>query len=511
MRARLVASSTARKKSLPCLHSARVATAGLALLLPICSTIFGQELGSTYTLDQIGRRPGQPEKAAPEIPNFPIRGEGTPALEHRLWMSESSLKPGSAQVHFGRSLTMWNMLAKEQRNEIQQSWGDDIEISLEERREYVKSLDWVYGELHLLAIAEDQRYDLRLKDKSGVEVFTMLLPEIQQSRELARCLGHKFRVQVADGDVEGAVSTLRDGFRLGAFIGQGKTLVQSLVGLAIQAIMLEESLALLELEEVPNMYWAYATLPRPLVNMQAPVEFEMEAIGRVFPIFEIAETEEHDESYWNSQWAKMAGELSELGGGPNQSQRAALALIGVAGGEKTRRRLIESGMDSKRVAAMPLMQAVLIDTSRELKRASQDLLKAQYLPAPLRKGVLERENERFRTWLREETLTSPAAVVAGMLLPALLSVDEAVTHKEYVVNRIMTVEAIRMHAHANGGELPESLDELGPAPALPDPYTGKHFGYSLKKQVGGTLVTLTGGVPDRMREAFGKFQFLLVR
>ena len=476
----------------------------------MCSTLPGQELGSTYTLDQIGRRPDQPAKAAPEVRRFPIRGEGTPALEHRLWMSESSLKPGSAQVHFGRSLTMWNMLAREKRNEIQQNWGDDVEIPLEKRREYVKLLDSVYGELHLLAIAEDQSYDLRLKDKSGLEVFTMLLPEIQQSRELARCLGHRFRVQIADGDVEGAVSTLRDGFRLGAFIGKGKTLVQSLVGLAIQSVMLEESLALLEREDVPNLYWAYATLPRPLVNMQAPVEFEMEAIGRVFPIFEIAESEEHDESYWNSQWAKMAGDLTELSGSPNQSQKAALALLGVAGGEKTRQRLVESGMNSERVAAMPLMQAVLIDTSRELKRASQDLLKAQYLPAPLRKGVLERENEKFRTWLNEESLTSPAAVVAGMLLPALLAVDEAVTHKEYVVNRIMTAEAIRMHAHANGGELPETLDELGPAPALPDPYTGEHFDYSVEKQSGGTLVTLTGDVPQRMKEEFGKFRFLLV-
>ena len=149
-RTRLVASSTARKKSLSCFRSARVAIAGLALMQLMCSTLPGQELGSTYTLDQIGRRPDQPAKAAPEVRRFPIRGEGTPALEHRLWMSESSLKPGSAQVHFGRSLTMWNMLAREKRNEIQQNWGDDVEIPLEKRREYVKLLDSVYGELHLL-------------------------------------------------------------------------------------------------------------------------------------------------------------------------------------------------------------------------------------------------------------------------------------------------------------------------------------------------------------------------
>ena len=69
--------------------------------------------------------------------------------------------------------------------------------------------------------------------------------------------------------------------------------------------------------------------------------------------------------------------------------------------------------------------------------------------------------------------------------------------------RLMTVEALRMHAANHDGKLPESLDQLDPVPAMPDPYTGKQFGFRIESIDGRATVTLTADVPasaEKLRE-----------
>jgi hypothetical protein len=56
-------------------------------------------------------------------------------------------------------------------------------------------------------------------------------------------------------------------------------------------------------------------------------------------------------------------------------------------------------------------------------------------------------------------------------------------------------EAIRMHAAEQSGELPKSLAELSPVPAMPDPTSGQAFEYSIESTDEQKTIVLKAAVP----------------
>ncbi len=60
----------------------------------------------------------------------------------------------------------------------------------------------------------------------------MLLPEIQKMRELARMLKLRCRLHIAEGKLDEALHDVQIGFTMGRHVGEGPTLIQSLVGMA---------------------------------------------------------------------------------------------------------------------------------------------------------------------------------------------------------------------------------------------------------------------------------------
>ena len=101
----------------------------------------------------------------------------------------------------------------------------------------VEALQHVYAELHELAMSEDQTWDHRIRDLHGPSVYSYLLPDVQEVRVMARLLRLKIEHQLRQRDFEGALSAISDTVRLAEFVGQGETLIQKLVGIAIAAIV----------------------------------------------------------------------------------------------------------------------------------------------------------------------------------------------------------------------------------------------------------------------------------
>lgn len=467
-------------------------------------TVFSQnpeeELGSTMTLEELGIAPGKSvqggvRRKAMDVVELKAVGESTPALKHRFWVPDFDLRPGSAQVHFGRALLMWHDLPSERRMEIE-SWDfEDNMPDISEVREAVESLENVFHEMHLLATSEDYLYDLRLRDVEGPELFQVLLPEIQQSRSLARLLRLKIHVQMQDEDFEGAIETLQDGFRLSRFIGaQGESLVQTLVGIAIELIMYENVQELIEHDGSPNLYWSLATLPRPLIDVSRSIQFELSTIHRVLPALREAEKGERSDQYWNEAWVKVVEDLGLLAGNDSVT-KVSLSLLGVAATGPARENLIASGMDEVEVNSMPAMRAVLLDASRDIERLLDEVAKGGFLPGRLGFDYVAEAEKRVSSWVQENSMKSGGAVIAGMLMPAVQAATSAGTRQEFKLNRLMTVEAIRMHVAENGA-LPNSLEDLSPVPALPNPYNGKSFQYSVERRDGANVVTLNADVPN---------------
>src|SRR5262249_39055582 len=84
-------------------------------------------------------------------------------------------------------------------------------------------------------------------------------------------------------------------------------------------------------------------------------------------------------------------------------------------------------------------------------------------------------------WLAERNRNpaSERSDVARQLLPAAARIDAAPLRIERRVAALRCVEAIRLHAAANGGKLPPKLSDVTVVPTPVDPWTGKPFDYEL--------------------------------
>lgn len=454
-------------------------------------------LGSTMTLEQQGAS----QKSNPSTPIATLKAspaaEPVPSLKYRFWEPEYKLEPGSALLHFSRAMVMWHGFPADYHAKIQQ-WSfdeDEFRPTAAEMAKAVDDLQNVFTELDNLAKAEDFDWDHRMRDLSGPSMYMYLLPEVQQSRDIARLLRLRVRHHVEQGNLDAAVQALQSGFKLGAFVGQGETLVQQLVGIAIVGIMLDEVENLITKPDCPNLYWALATLPRPVIDIRESVQFELGAIHRVLPILKEAEDAQRDAAYWNQAWAKLTDDFASLGGLSSES-KLAFAVLGVASAEPARERLIASGMEQTEVEAMPPMRAVLLDASREIRRVSDDLTKGSYLPHSFGREIVMQADDAMANWIQENRFQSGGAAIAGLLFPAVQAAGAAGTRTQFVVNRLMTIEALRMYAHENDGKLPGSLSELKTPPALPNPFSNEPFEYAVDSSGSSHIVTLTAnGLP----------------
>lgn len=480
-----------------------ISTSLVVLMLPVPLSADDQ-LGSTMTLDQLqkGTSAARHQEVGP-IYSVQPAAEVVPALKYKLYPSKWELKSGSALLHLNRAFITWLQVPREQRGLWQSSeWldgsGDGPKPSPEETAKVVQQLDFLFRELHELALSENFEWDHRLRDVTGPDVYTYLLPDIQEVRALARMLSLRIRVQLANRDFDGAISSIADGIRLSEFVGQGETLVQKLVGIAIQGIMRKKLTELIATPGCPNLYWAIASIPRPLNRISDSVMWELGNVARVLPVLADAESQTWSKDSATSRWMLAIQDLETLTGstGANSiAARTAIAIIGATQADTAKKHLIANGMEQGRVDQMPGLQAVLIQTAQELRVLGDDLGKAHLLPSVQARSLADSQQEIFNNYIRKNRSNSLAASIASLLYPAVLQAAEAEVRTEMAYHRLMTLEAIRMYVAENEA-LPESLDQLTSAPAFPDPYTGKKFEYIVEESDKGAVVTLRAAGPS---------------
>lgn len=456
------------------------------------------ELAEDATVDPI-------EKRNFRVHEFVTASPTVPALKHRFWLPESKLNPGNASTHFLRAI----VLLGDQPREFKQNLYDLLDAenpAPDELEKLLASADPILSEISKAASCEDLSYDLRLRDVDGFDFFKVLLPEIQQSRELARLLVLKFRLQMLKEDIDGAVATLQDGFRLAGFIGSGETLIQSLVGIAIQSIMIEELPALMN--KGINVYWPLASLPADVISVRRAIELELSSVHRLLPALREAETQDYGEDYWNQAWADIVDSMSGLLQ-LEKTDSVGIAVLGVTASEAARRRLIEGGQEPEKVKSLPAMRAVLWDASLEIQRISDDLSKINLLPDTVPAALRDELADEVFAEIKAKEKNSGGAALASLLFPAYQAARNATIRGRYRIAQLMNVEAVRAF-YASNGRYPESLDELRDTPAIVNPYDGRSFSYRVERtRAGGRIAIVSGTVPESAR-MFREFRFRLI-
>ncbi|PHS15830.1 MAG: hypothetical protein COA78_04650 [Blastopirellula sp.] len=345
----------------------------------------------------------------------------------------------------------------------------------------------VFQETRYGALRQNCNWGMPIREQQH-DMYSILLPAIQECRSIARLLALKIHYEISQGNIEQAVEDLRIGFTLAKHVGGELILVSGLVGVAISNIMLEQVYVLMEHADTPNLSWMLASLPDPVVDFSHALEFEKNSVAMVFPQLDEAEKDGFSDAYWDTQLNTVLSKLAEYSkitfmrnatDGLNNNAKSMLFRVHVySQSKRAKSGLIKYGYAETVVEKMSKARAILLYTKHAFAELRDDLLKYSYFPYHEALPYNRIGEEEFRLNSKAKEIIP----LASTLLPAINQVQAAQALSRRKVAVLRTIEAIRWHAALNDGKLPSSLDQITVIPVPSNPMTGKPFNYRIQNQ-----------------------------
>ncbi|MCI0699549.1 MAG: hypothetical protein L0241_00490 [Planctomycetia bacterium] len=420
-----------------------------------------------------------------------------PALKYELLPRPCDRKPGNAALGYHRAYMLrptWPGDPKEaaKLNEILIAWEETPvdKLPLVEVKKYLASHAQSFRALDAGALAD--RCDWDLAGKLSVNNIDLLLAEVQTFRELARFQVLRIRVNLAENDFDEAVRNIQTGVRLGKDVGEGPTLIHSLVGIAIVSIFHGRVEQLIQRPDSPNMYWALTTLPRPMIDPRPSLEGETRLFDNLFPNAKALEKGPVSAERASAVLEEMLTAFNSMGK-PDDS-KVGLGGLGLAGyvalnAPAARKQLETLGWPAATLEKMPPAQVIALRAITIYRAISDDQLKCFSLPYPDARAEIAKLRERAEKLKTDAG--DPIVTAFTLSVRAFEKVFEAHARMNRRIAMLRAVEAIRLHAAANDGKLPKTLAEVKLVPIPDDPNTLKPFDFA----VDGNKFTLTGLPP----------------
>lgn len=422
------------------------------------------------------------------------QSEPRPALKYLLLPSFLDRRPGNAAVNYGRALSkeMTPTLDTERWEQIEK-WRQTplAELPKDKVREELRATmsEGLFGMLEKGSQRETIDWQLPVREENFI---TILLPELQHLRTFARLIALKARLEIAEGKLDEAIHTLQVGYAMARHVSQGPTLIHGLVGIAMSSLMSEQLETLVQQPGAPNLYWALAQLPDPLIDMRPGFETEWGMIYLSYPEFRDLKSKDLTPEQWTALLRKLGESLQSWGNfsaGDSPVNRLMGTGMAMLIYPEAKRRLVERGHPAEKVHAMPIAQVVLLDLFGSYDETRDDMFKWFYVEYWQGREDLKRLERK----IVEDRMGN---IIAGLLLPALDRARFAMAKGERTIAALRVVEGLRLYAAANEGRLPEKLADVQ-VPLPIDPVTGNPFVYS--KQ--GDTAILEGPIPPDMTRA----------
>jgi hypothetical protein len=417
--------------------------------------------------------------------------EPVPALKYHLLVPAEERVPGNAAPIYGRIVHERNDAWKAKLGELSSLLELPAEqLPVDKARESLEVFDGVSEQLS--AAARRSHADWQYVTE-GQDPVMILLPDAQFMRAYSRLLALKTRYEVRTGDLSAAIVSMRDGLALGQHVAEAPFLVNQLIGIAASAIVLDEFDAYAAAPKAPNLYWALAELPRPLISLRRGAATECEILEMKLP--ELARL---DDPLLTPNWQRLSRDMRgwalEL---VKMEEAGNLEMLARIQSPPSAEQLAEAraylrdkhGRPADQVEAMPAAEVEVRFTVALFRDIGDAWRKWLVVPYPQSLVDFKSRNELLLNECKRLELIPLVSVLTplgGNLLVAQARIDLRVA-------RAQAMEALRMHAAATG-KLPEKLDEVTIVPVPLDPVTGGPFAYTLDGDVATLDVTDTGGI-----------------
>jgi hypothetical protein len=281
--------------------------------------------------------------------------------------------------------------------------------------------------------------------------------------------------QIEQGKVDEALLTLRLGYEMSDKVGRDPTIVSSLVSLAIMSKMNEALSQLMNRPESPNLYWALCGFPARQEAFRHALDTERSFVAVSMPSMMRLRTGGELSA---QEWRQLFGDIwaiidsgSEPGGPKTYPDPVASASAETTRNAREAYALSHKMTEADVAKIDPIIVlgnfyyqqfVVLFDEQYKLRR----------LPYP---ELLPRSKQQTAAVakLRDEQPGNPFQVYG--FEPTVRRFAQA----DRQLAALTAVEALRSHAAANGGRLPERLDDVIETPVPLNPATGKSFEYRL--------------------------------
>jgi hypothetical protein len=452
-----------------------------AVLLLATWTIALPKLASA----QAAAKPAEPP--GPKVLVVSPAAEPVPAMRYRLLPSSADLNPGDAAPIYLRIHGYEDTALEEHWRQITEKSSRWLALPLREfptadARAFVDRWGGKLKQLEFGARRKTCDWNYTLPEERE-RISEVLLPDIQSMRQWGRVLALKARVETAEGKLDDAIRTIETGLTFGRQVGGGPFLINGLVGIAIDWLMLDRCEELIAQPGAPNFYWALTALPRPLVSLRNQLEVERQFFENTIP--ELRETElarSRTPAEWASFLARMHHEIVRwtrynIQQGNQDSGLKELSARELPHFKSTTIPAAKEHLKASRklsdeqVGEMSEDQIVALYIADGHREIWDDWFKTSYLPA--RDAVAQHAAAEKRLIAAKKRPFVPFVQYVPMVHATITS--ELKHDRRVAILRV--IEAVRLHAAAHNGALPESLGQITEVPVPEDPATGKPFEY----------------------------------
>ena len=417
--------------------------------------------------------------------------ETRPSLKYQLLPAILEPRHENAAVHYlmlhvfeSRRMSdkelwvTWIDCAKMPLSELRKARDKDQTTPRKNDINWPKNPGWVFDEINRGNQCDHCNWGLPLRDPYYESV---RVPQFLYLVNAARWLTVYARLQIADGHYDEAFKYLQSVLACGRRIGNdADTYLVCAVGNVIVERGLEQVETFIQQRDAPNLYWALATLPRPMISVRSALEQCLQGFYIDHPELRDLGRQSHTPEEWQKMLDQVVEHLTstyDAGKEPPSQDARKLKIYRevMESYPQAKKYLIAHGRAAAEVEAMPVPQAVLLCTMQTYDELHERAIGLALLPY----SKAGRELQQLEKQLRD-----PRTSNNGMLSPlkkymashSYPSVTRVVCTDRKIAS-LAIIEAIRIYAASHDGRLPEKLADITEVPIPNDPTRDEPFSY----------------------------------